>query len=503
MMKVNFTLLVGFLLIVSCNSNSKDKKDESKKYNNLNTVSKISSNDSKNANINIEFSNIEVLPVKLSHNINTSANEYYPTISPDGNTLFFTGMDRTGFFDTKVDFTKTRNMGGEDVFFSSKINGIWSDAKIFKLLNTNAHEAVTFYHPNSDLIVTGNYPENIGPKNTNNGSATTDLFIAVKKNDYALYHFEEPVNSIFCESDGFLSEDGNTLLFVSDRPGHLGGYHKKGWQWNESYWGNTDIYVSFKEGDSWSVPKNLGNKMNTEFTERTPWLSKDGLTLTLSSNGYVQDKKDLDIYTFKRTNKNDWDNWLGPIETKGLNSSLDDWGYKEDNAGNGYFSRAIKLDFVPTQRGRNGTGFVFENNFRSGYEVFGQQSGSFQAAEQTDIYIVNKSGVAITLPDILFDVNSYKLSNKFRNLANQLVDFIKINNPKAILIKGFTDSDGDEQLNLELSKNRANSIKELLINNGVSINIDIIGLGKSNPIVPNDTRENKSKNRRVEIFFKN
>jgi outer membrane protein OmpA-like peptidoglycan-associated protein len=84
-----------------------------------------------------------------------------------------------------------------------------------------------------------------------------------------------------------------------------------------------------------------------------------------------------------------------------------------------------------------------------------------------------------------------------------LVDFIKINNPKSILIKGYTDSDGDDQLNLDLSKNRANSIKELLTNNGVSINIDIIGLGKSNPIAPNDTKENKSKNRRVEIFFKN
>ena len=124
MMKINFIHVIGLLLLLSCNSSSTDKKSKSKKSESSNTASNSSSDDSRNADIAIELSNVEVAPVKLSHNINTSANEYYPTISPDGNTLFFTGMDRTGFFDTKVDFTKTRNMGGEDIFFSTKVNGI-------------------------------------------------------------------------------------------------------------------------------------------------------------------------------------------------------------------------------------------------------------------------------------------------------------------------------------------------------------------------------------------
>jgi hypothetical protein len=172
---------MSFLLIISCNSSSRDKNSKSAKSESLSTTSNVSSSGAKNEIIDIELSSVEVAPVKLSHNINTSANEYYPTISPDGNVLFFTGMDRTGFFDTKIDFTKTRNVGGEDIFFSTKINGIWSDSKNLKLLNTNAHEAVTQYQSNSDLTITGNYPENIGPKNTNNGSATTDIFMAIKK----------------------------------------------------------------------------------------------------------------------------------------------------------------------------------------------------------------------------------------------------------------------------------------------------------------------------------
>ena len=297
-----------------------------------------------------------------------------------------------------------------------------------------------------------------------------------------------------------MTDDMNTILFVSDRPGHIGEYHKKGWQWNESYWGNTDIYVSFKEGDSWTNPKNVGALINTKFTERTPWLSIDGLTLYLSSNGYNKNKKDLDIYFYKRKSISDWENWEGPFEIKSLNSNGDDWGYKEDIDGNGYFARSSKLDYVPTKRGKDGTGFIFENNFRSGYEVFGQQSGSFKNDEQTDIYVSNKNNSAIILPDLLFNVDSYQIAVNKTKMQKNIIDFIKINNPKSLIINGYTDSDGSDDHNLELSKNRANSIKELLISGGISLPIEINGLGKQNPIFPNTNKVNKSKNRRVEIM---
>ena len=492
---ITFILSLSCFFILSCKSSSKNSQESD-----VVEAQDVLYVQNSNELTKIKVFNLDKSVFKISHSINTSTSEYYPVITKDGRSLFFTGMDRSGFFDYKIDFTKTRNNGGEDIFYSSNNNGTWDDARDFKQLNTNAHESVTSILSNGDMLITGNYPENIGPNNTKNGAATTDIFLAKKNNNFSLFHFDEPINSIFCESDAFMTDDMNTILFVSDRPGHIGEYHKKGWQWNESYWGNTDIYVSFKEGDSWTNPKNVGALINTKFTERTPWLSIDGLTLYLSSNGYNKNKKDLDIYFYKRKSISDWENWEGPFEIKSLNSNGDDWGYKEDIDGNGYFARSSKLDYVPTKRGKDGTGFIFENNFRSGYEVFGQQSGSFKNDEQTDIYVSNKNNSAIILPDLLFNVDSYQIAVNKTKMQKNIIDFIKINNPKSLIINGYTDSDGSDDHNLELSKNRANSIKELLISGGISLPIEINGLGKQNPIFPNTNKVNKSKNRRVEIM---
>jgi outer membrane protein OmpA-like peptidoglycan-associated protein len=443
----------------------------------------------------------DIRPVRILHNVNTSNSDYHPGISPDGKTLYFTGMDRSGYFDNKIDFTKTKNAGGEDVFVSVFSNGVWQDAQSLKLVNTNGHEAITQSLPNGDILVSGNYPENMGPDNNDNGSNTSDLFIARKNKNYQLYHFDEPVNSIFTELDGYLAKNEKYIIFSSDRPHPQTKYHKKGWLWNDSYWGNTDIYVSLKEGDGWSAPIRLGNGINTDFAERTPWLSFDELTLFVSSNGYKTNRKDMNIYFFTRTNKNDWNKWDGPYEVSGLNGATDDWGYQEDIFGNGFFARAVKLGYTPTKKAKDGTGFVFETNFRSGYKIYGLQSGSFQKDEQTDIYTVNRDNVAITLPDILFDVDSYKLNKGFYDLQESILDCIKINNPGKIRIVGHTDSDGSDSHNQTLSLNRAIALKSFFEEYLSDKVIITEGKGSSKPIASNADKSGKQKNRRVEIYF--
>lgn len=438
---------------------------------------------------------------RMAHGINSSTSDYHPAISPDGKTLYFTGMDRTGYFDNKIDFTRTKSSGGEDLFFSTNKIGIWSDAVPLSALNTNGHEAVTQCLDNGDLILSGNFQENLGPSENENGSNTCDLFLAIRKKGYRLEHFDEPINSIYGEFDGFMDPGRKFMLFASDRPRKEIAYHKKGWLWNGSYWGNTDIFISHKTGDSWSAPLPLPKKINSPFAERTPWLSFDGLTLYVSSNGYHVNRNDMDIYFFTRKNILDWDEWEGPFEITGMNTPSDDWGYQEDRSGNGYLAYGMALGYVPTKKGKDGTGFVFETNFRAGYEIHGQQSASFRKGEQIDIFTMNSNNVAMVLPSIVFDVNDDRLKPEVFGLKRNIADYIRINNPKKIKIVGHTDADGNEAHNLDLSLRRAISFRNFLKTMIPDIPTETSGVGSSQPKANNRSREGKQRNRRIEIFF--
>ena len=110
-------------------------------------------------------------------------------------------------------------------------------------------------------------------------------------------------------------EEQGALLFVSDRPGHIGEYHKKGWKWNDGYWGNTDVWVAKWDLQSGRVSGlvHLPEPVNTAGAERTPWLSNDGLHLYLSSNG-SDGEGPLRVLRFTRPDRSSWDFWSGPEE---------------------------------------------------------------------------------------------------------------------------------------------------------------------------------------------
>jgi general secretion pathway protein A len=103
---------------------------------------------------------------------------------------------------------------------------------------------------------------------------------------------------------------------------------------------------------------------------------------------------------------------------------------------------------------------------------------------------------------IQFGLNSSKLPNKDIETLDQLANYM-INRPETkIKIIGYTDSTGDYDYNLSVSKLRADKIKNYLCSNGVnSLRIETLGLGPDNPIASNATLEGRRKNRRVEIEF--
>ncbi len=104
---------------------------------------------------------------------------------------------------------------------------------------------------------------------------------------------------------------------------------------------------------------------------------------------------------------------------------------------------------------------------------------------------------------VLFDVNSAALKPEAKNTLGEMADVMTRYPDTDILVKGHTDSTGSEVYNQELSERRAKSVRNYLIDKGVSNpRITAIGFGETMPVAPNDTFEGRQKNRRVEIEIK-
>jgi outer membrane protein OmpA-like peptidoglycan-associated protein len=110
-------------------------------------------------------------------------------------------------------------------------------------------------------------------------------------------------------------------------------------------------------------------------------------------------------------------------------------------------------------------------------------------------------GIKITFDSgILFDVNKAALRPEAQTNLTKLATILNKYADTNILIEGHTDSDGTEEYNLELSRNRAASVSNYLAGLAVAPSrFTTMGYGESQPIASNDTAEGKQQNRRVEI----
>ena len=104
---------------------------------------------------------------------------------------------------------------------------------------------------------------------------------------------------------------------------------------------------------------------------------------------------------------------------------------------------------------------------------------------------------------IYFEHNSNELPNKAYLALDSIVKSTLQRTDLKITLEGYTDSHGDPFYNRQLSKYRADMVKNYLIGHGVSpANIIAIGRGPENPIKNNETFEGRKHNRRVEIKVK-
>jgi outer membrane protein OmpA-like peptidoglycan-associated protein len=109
-------------------------------------------------------------------------------------------------------------------------------------------------------------------------------------------------------------------------------------------------------------------------------------------------------------------------------------------------------------------------------------------------------GLIVNMSDVLFDTGKYTLKPNTKISLAKVAGILLAYPGLKVQVEGYTDSVGSDEYNQKLSEDRAASVKDFLISQGVSANnITSQGFGKSNPVADNSTAEGRAQNRRVNL----
>ena len=130
-----------------------------------------------------------------------------------------------------------------------------------------------------------------------------------------------------------------------------------------------------------------------------------------------------------------------------------------------------------------------------------QQQKELQQIPGVEVTRPAENEIAINLTnDILFDYNSYALRPESKSTLQNLADNFRKYPEEQISVEGHTDAVGSIESNQRLSEQRADGVRNYLVDQGVNgQRITSIGFGETRPKASNDTPEGRQLNRRVEI----
>jgi outer membrane protein OmpA-like peptidoglycan-associated protein len=132
-------------------------------------------------------------------------------------------------------------------------------------------------------------------------------------------------------------------------------------------------------------------------------------------------------------------------------------------------------------------------------ELAGMLKGALSTVAETS---ETARGVIVSLSGILFDVGKATLKPASQLSVAKLAGILMVFPNMNLSIEGYTDSTGSADLNMRLSMDRARSVYEFLMTQGISnTRMKYQGFGPENPVAPNDTEANRTRNRRVEVVL--
>jgi outer membrane protein OmpA-like peptidoglycan-associated protein len=532
-------------------------------------------------------------PENLGSAVNSEFSELNPVISPDGRTLYF-GRKNHPANRYGVKGSETIS-GSQDIWFSEKVGDTWSTARrLSEVLNRDQYNTILSISPDGQTIllkgayVNGTY-ETRGFSISN--KTTAGWTVPVKVDIPGYEQMSKGKNEY-----GYLTMDGKAILLAFAR--------KKNSE-------DDDLYVSFFEDGRWTRPLELGDEINTKYSETTPFLSADGKTLYFSSDR-PGGQGSQDIYLTRRLDDT-WQHWRKP---QNLGSPINTDEY------DAYYSIAAKGDYAYFMSGKGSLGkkdifrLAIESPESEGTEglspksegkesggkignapvdasmadsrfgpsstrsvtsqesdpvvllsgtVLNQQTGKvpedasvtyedlsngkvlgqakpdpitgkyklvlpygknygitakakgliptstnldlstmrgrYLELDDRDLSMVPLvKGNTATINNLFFDLGKAILKPESEPELKRILQVMKENFALIIEISGHTDNTGSDEINNKLSLERANAVKENLLKGGIDqARIRTKGYGKSKPKADNATEEGRQINRRVEI----
>jgi outer membrane protein OmpA-like peptidoglycan-associated protein len=110
-------------------------------------------------------------------------------------------------------------------------------------------------------------------------------------------------------------------------------------------------------------------------------------------------------------------------------------------------------------------------------------------------------GLVVNMADVLFETNKYALSQEAQLKLAKLSGIIQAHPGLNLAIEGYTDTTGTPDYNLKLSQQRADTVRDFLVSQGLSADIITAkGFGQADPVADNSTAAGRKQNRRVEII---
>lgn len=271
----------------------------------------------------IELKKNDVIQVLLqSQNINTEYDEYMPVTDADETKIIFTyrgPKSKGGMLNENGDPDPNGAFFGEDIYEALRTpEGDWGIAHPIDNLNTDRNDApVALSADGQTLFLYRNRPDS-------SGNIYYSKLVGNQWSPPAA--LPGGINTEYWEGSACLAFNENVIIFSSERPGGFGG---------------RDLWRSVKlPNGKWSLPINLGPNVNTPYDEDSPFLFYDGVTLYFSSNGpHSMGGYDVFYSTLQQDST-----WSVPVNlgTK-VNTPFDDKFYVINASGShGYYSSMRK-----------------------------------------------------------------------------------------------------------------------------------------------------------------